>query len=182
VPHRTPFIARRIVAVVFPSRILIDHQPTVMLVPRLCARGAALRVRGVPCLHPSTRRPGLILARNATSGSNGGSTSASRILPGVAWGLHYSPPDGSPHTPSGTETDLPEAHRNVDAIVVLAGGQTGPDSVPPWVERRLDTALSLQRLQRRPVPILSLGERAGGVGTRSCASCSATMELMRKHC
>lgn len=148
-----------------------------MLVGRLCARGAAFRARSVAVCIPSVRasRP-LLAARSATNDSKNGSKhpsdSKARILPGVAWGLHYSPPEvpTSAHAPS-SETDLPEAHRTVDAIVVLAGGQTGPDSVPAWVERRLDTALSLQRLQRRPVPILSLGEGRAGGGARVLQLC-----------
>ncbi|KAG2427338.1 hypothetical protein HXX76_012533 [Chlamydomonas incerta] len=136
-----------------------------MLAGRLCARGVALRARSAVCTTPSevgqASRPLRLAIRSATNGSNAGSKheKAPRNLPGVAWGLTYFPPEvptPSAHVPT-SETDLPEAHRNVDAIVVLAGGQTGPDSVPAWVERRLDTALSLQRLQRRPVPILSLG-------------------------
>jgi len=45
-----------------------------------------------------------------------------------------------------------------DAIVVLAGGQTTAGSgLPPWVERRLDLSLGLQRLQHKRCPIVCLG-------------------------
>ncbi|GLI64517.1 hypothetical protein VaNZ11_007786 [Volvox africanus] len=96
--------------------------------------------------------------RTARCGGNGLNESAvqddtSRALPGVVWGLVY-------HDPSAENRwhrDLLEQYRSLDAIVVLAGGQTGPQSTPAWVERRLDTALSLQRLQGRACSILSLG-------------------------
>ncbi|KAG2485407.1 hypothetical protein HYH03_015893 [Edaphochlamys debaryana] len=86
-----------------------------------------------------------------------------RALPGIAWGLSYSEPGqeglvhGSPAPQSTARGVLPEAYRSVDAILMLAGGQTGPDSVPPWAERRLDTCLSLQDAQRKTTPILLLG-------------------------
>ncbi|GAX74707.1 hypothetical protein CEUSTIGMA_g2155.t1 [Chlamydomonas eustigma] len=47
---------------------------------------------------------------------------------------------------------------DLDAIVVLAGGQTTQGSgLPPWVERRLDTCLGFQKLQSKNCPILCLG-------------------------
>ena len=52
--------------------------------------------------------------------------------------------------------------RDVDAIIVLAGGQTTSGSgLPSWVERRLDLSLGLQRLQKKKCPILCLGTCAG---------------------
>ncbi|GFR42936.1 hypothetical protein Agub_g3834, partial [Astrephomene gubernaculifera] len=75
-----------------------------------------------------------------------------RSLTGIDWGLVY--PDAVASTSYGNTL---EPYKSLDAILVLGGGLTGPDSLPQWVERRLDTALSLQRLQSRPCPILSLG-------------------------
>jgi hypothetical protein len=47
---------------------------------------------------------------------------------------------------------------DLDAIVVLAGGQTSHGSgLPPWVERRLETSLGFQNLQSKQCPILCLG-------------------------
>ncbi|KAG1661097.1 hypothetical protein FOA52_012086 [Chlamydomonas sp. UWO 241] len=47
---------------------------------------------------------------------------------------------------------------DADAILMLAGGQTNTgNNLPPWVERRLDTCLGLQRLQSKPCPVLCLG-------------------------
>lgn len=80
-----------------------------------------------------------------------------RALDNVAWGLTYHEPTANANRQHGSAS---EQYSDLDAIIVLAGGQTGPDSIPMWVERRLDTALSLQRLQSRTCPIVSLGTSA----------------------
>lgn len=88
---------------------------------------------------------------------------ASRALPGVSWGLRYDPEPGvdffTPPIPNDGGDEL-EPYRSADAIVVLAGGQDGPYALPSWVERRLDAALSLHKLQRTPCPVLCLGGSA----------------------
>ncbi len=86
---------------------------------------------------------------------------ASRALPGVSWGLRYDAEPGidvlTPPIPNDGGDEL-EPYRSADAIVVLAGGQDGAYALPSWVERRLDAALSLHKLQRTPCPVLCLGE------------------------
>jgi hypothetical protein len=44
-----------------------------------------------------------------------------------------------------------------DAIFVLAGGLNDRMEIHPWVQNRLDLALSLYRQSKRPVPIVCLG-------------------------
>ena len=122
------------------------------------ARAAARSHRHLPLLRCASSRA----SGNGHEATSAGADEASRALPGVAWGLAYHD-DGA----NGSYGDKLEPYRSLDAIVVLAGGQTGPDSLPVWVERRLDTALSLQRLQPRPCPILSLGTPGpGGMASR----------------
>lgn len=63
---------------------------------------------------------------------------------------------GSPQT--NGESFAAGLSRQLDAVIMLAGGQTPEGGLPPWVERRLDTAHGV--LQRQPLscPILCLGE------------------------
>ncbi|GLC46941.1 hypothetical protein PLESTB_001544900 [Pleodorina starrii] len=129
---------------------------------KMLGRLAAYRPgSGIRVLAATSRRQLARLSCSASSNKCNGNHVASanhastRVLPGVTWGLAYHEPSAEANGLDDS-SDL-ERYKSLDAIVVLAGGQTGPDSIPVWVERRLDTALSLQRLQRQPCPILSLG-------------------------
>uniref|UniRef100_A0A7S2QT06 DUF218 domain-containing protein n=1 Tax=Chlamydomonas chlamydogama TaxID=225041 RepID=A0A7S2QT06_9CHLO len=62
-----------------------------------------------------------------------------------------SPSNGEAAGQTSVPTDL-------DAIIMLAGGQTTEGSgLPTWVERRLDACLDLQRVQKTNCPIVCLG-------------------------
>ena len=107
------------------------------------ATAAAAAAAAVPWLHSLTRW-------QQTSGTTSSSlTDLASPLPLLSQRQQHDgpPPLFSPPT-------------DADAIVVLAGGQIATGSgLPPWVERRLDTSLALQRLQAgsSSCPIVCLG-------------------------
>jgi hypothetical protein len=149
---------RRAVVLHAPRGVALRKPSTPALRP---AAACAVGRRWVPPCNvrvPASRRTACKAAGNGNGSSEAHLEEAARALPGVQWGLwHVEPGQAAPETSTSASGDLSEAYRSLDAVVVLAGGQTSATGVPPWVERRLDTALSLQRLQRKPTPILNLG-------------------------
>ena len=116
-------------------------------------------------LHPASMRKWRDTASDSRRCISGSATAL--VATDVPWlhSLTRSTPRGtasSSETPSEQQQQCPPP-TDFDAIVVLAGGQTTSGSgLPPWVERRLDTSLGLQRLQQRresgkPCPIVCLG-------------------------
>ncbi|PNH10615.1 hypothetical protein TSOC_002646 [Tetrabaena socialis] len=139
------------------ARGLLVRQPSAAARPGLLLQRPLLG--GHYCARPRASGP----TRATPSGHPGvcQADEAARALPGIDWGLSFHGTEdasslSTASSPVGAAAVL-LPYSSLDAIVVLAGGQTGPESLPEWVERRLDAALSLQRLHARPCPVLLLG-------------------------
>ncbi|KAL2630806.1 hypothetical protein R1flu_015492 [Riccia fluitans] len=77
----------------------------------------------------------------------------------IIWGAGPSPDTGEG---SLRATGYASRQQRLDAIIVLAGGQTRDGGVPLWVARRLDRAVELQRSQGEPFPpIVASGGGSG---------------------
>lgn len=106
---------------------------------------------------------------------------ATRCRPMVRAGSH--PAAHAATALSGLSRDVPP-----DAIVVLGGGLLADGGLPPWVTRRLDTALDLFQHHGQSCPILCLGKQGyESASARACfvqlqPPCAAIHTLQVGHC